>query len=100
MTHVADHRERDHGTGATVPPHIWRHNVQLAAIKTGAARELVMSIGEELTASGQPRLSLWYASGESICDAADMLAFMAKGRARDLAAESDLRFRRLMGRNR
>ena len=97
---MTDTSDRDTGTKATVPFHIWKHNAQIAAIKTGASADLVMSCGDELTASGQARLALWYTTGETICGAADMLAFMAKGRAKDLAAESDLRFRRLMGRSR
>jgi hypothetical protein len=90
--------ERDPGTKTTVPFHIWKHNVQIAAIAQGAPGELVMQLGDEITACGQPRLALWYNTGEPIWMAAQSLAFLAKGHALHARAESDLNFRRMLGR--
>lgn len=77
-------------TKDTMPFHIWKHDVQTAAIAKGADGEHVMASSENL----QKR----YQAGEPVWMAADELAFVAKARPAALRAEAeDAALRRIMG---
>jgi hypothetical protein len=72
----------------TWPLHMWKHDVITRALAMGATIDLANEIANEITPSGMSRSTLWYEAGEFPETAADMLAAMAKNRAR-LAREDD-----------
>lgn len=66
---------RDPGTKDTVPYHIWAHEVEAAAIKSGAEGRFVRAERAE----NKGRMRRWYEAGEPIWMAADTLKAFAKG---------------------
>ena len=58
-------------TKDTTPFHIWKHEVQVAAIANGAKAEW---LGERFEA----RMPIWYRAGETVQGAVDMIDFTRK----------------------
>lgn len=88
---------RNDSTNETTPMHIWKHEVLCAAIAKHSGHRLAVVIGEtarevaeEIVPAGCPRMTLWYRSGESVCDAADMLAGWAYDRAIATSADREI----------
>lgn len=81
---------RNESTNATTPMHIWKHEVLCAAIAMGADGALATSLSDEIVPAGCPRLTLWFRAGESVSDAAEMLADFAKLRAVGLRADREV----------
>lgn len=81
---------RNDSTNATTPMHIWKHEVLCAAIAMGADGALATELGNEIVPAGCPRLTLWFRAGESVSDAADMLADFAKLRVVGLRADREI----------
>jgi hypothetical protein len=75
--------ERDPGTRETVPFHIWKHNVLLAASRRGVPQEYIER--PEVRA----RIQRAWAAGEPIWMAVDALTVFAKGAAIHERAERD-----------
>lgn len=88
MKHPNPTVDRDPGTRKTVPFHIWKHNVQLAAIKLGAPSADVMAQSDQLRKT--------YNAGEPIWMAAHALAFVIKQAALHLRVEAEKRQHRRM----
>lgn len=62
---------KNEATNETAPFHIWKHEVQMAAIALGAASESVMACCA--------KLQTWYQAGEPVWMAADGLKQLAQG---------------------
>jgi hypothetical protein len=75
-------REEDMSTNATTPFHIWKHEVQVAAIAKGAKAEW-------LAARFDVRLPIWYRAGETVQGAVDMIEFTRKQEPRETRGEDE-----------
>lgn len=67
----------------TVPRHIWKHEVELAAIRAGASAEWI----EERFAA---RMVIWWNAGETIDGAVDMILFTWKQEPVETRADREI----------
>jgi hypothetical protein len=74
--------ENEMTTSATMPQHIWKHEVETAAIALGANAEWLR---ERFGA----RMSIWYRAGETVQGAVDMIEFTRKQEPREARGERD-----------
>src|SRR5690606_16525517 len=81
---------KNQSTNETCPIHIWKHEVQVAALALGGDAETMREsdINEMVVR--------WYEAGEPVWMAADSLAFVSKQRAKANRAESEAAYYKRM----
>lgn len=74
-------------TRETTPRHIWRHEVEVAAIRGGAPAEWLRERFEA-------RMGIWFNAGESVAGAVEMILFTLKQEPREVRGEGETDFLR------